>query len=139
MTTLQTAAAASAEVTDAAGTVRPDGLPRSSPQLRRDALVRRETMDQAASARANGSDSRFPVGRSGKYLRPDNSRMLLRPFLPGGDRRVREIIERILGMSASEVEAGLQDVKRCLSHEHAGIEAIFSLAIGSLLTSCRRL
>ena len=83
-------------------------------------------MDQAASARAKGPDDRFPVGRSGKYLRPDNSRMLLRPFLPGGDRRVREIIERILGMSASEVEAGLQDVKRCLSHEHAGIEAVFS-------------
>ena len=83
-------------------------------------------MDQASSPLAKGSDDKFPIGRSGKYLRPDNSRMLLRPFLPGGDRRVREIIQRILGMSPSKVEAGLQDVMRCLSHEHAGIDAVFS-------------
>ena len=83
-------------------------------------------MDRASSRLAKGSDDRFPVARSGKYLRPDNSRMLLRPFLPGGDRRVREIIQRILGMSPSEVEAGLQDVMRCLSHQHAGIDAVFS-------------
>jgi predicted GH43/DUF377 family glycosyl hydrolase len=83
-------------------------------------------MDQAASDRAKPSDDRFPVGRSGKYLRPDHSRMLLRPFLPSGDRRVREIIQRILGLSPSEVEAGLRDVRRCMSHEHAGIDAVFS-------------
>jgi hypothetical protein len=33
MTTLQISTAASAEVTDAAGTVRPDGLPGSSPSF----------------------------------------------------------------------------------------------------------
>ena len=86
----------------------------------------RESMDQAASDLARASDDRFPVRRSGKYLRPDNSRMLLRPFLPGGDRRLREIIQRILEMSPSEVEGGLQNVMRCLSHKHAGIEAVFS-------------
>jgi hypothetical protein len=52
--------------------------------------------------------------------------MLLRPFLPGGDRRVREIIQRVLEMSPSELEAGLQNVTRCLSHKHAAIEAVFS-------------
>jgi predicted GH43/DUF377 family glycosyl hydrolase len=83
-------------------------------------------MDQAASDLATTSDDRFPVRRSGKYLRPDNSRMLLRPFLPGGDRRVRQIIQRVLEMSPSEVEAGLQNVMRCLSHKHVGIEAVFS-------------
>src|ERR671910_1350946 len=83
-------------------------------------------MDQASSHLANGFDDRFPVRRSGKYLRPDNSRMLLRPFLPGSDRRVREIIQRVLKMSPSEVEGGLQNVMRCLSHKHAGIEAVFS-------------
>jgi predicted GH43/DUF377 family glycosyl hydrolase len=83
-------------------------------------------MDQAAGDLARASDDRFPVRRSGKYLRPDNSRMLLRPFLPGGDRRVREIIQRVLKMSGSEVEGGLQNVIRCLSHKHAGIEAVFS-------------
>src|SRR5918996_4166353 len=82
-------------------------------------------MDQAVSQLEKGADDRFPVRRSGKYLRPDNSRMLLRPFLPGGDRRVREIIQRILKLSPSEAEGGLQNVLRCLSHEHAGIEAVF--------------
>ena len=52
--------------------------------------------------------------------------MLLRPFLPGGDRRVRETIQRILKMSPSEVDGGLHDVMRRLSHKHAGIEAVFS-------------
>jgi predicted GH43/DUF377 family glycosyl hydrolase len=83
-------------------------------------------MDQAASDLAKESDDRFPVRRSGKYLRPDNSRMLLRPFLPGSDRRLREIIQRILKMSPPEVEGGLQNVMRCLSHKHAGIDAVFS-------------
>ena len=81
--------------------------------------------DAALADLAKSSDDRFPVRRSGKYLRPDNSRMLLRPFLPGGDRRLREIIRRILEMSPSEVEGGLQNVMRCLSHKHAGIEAVF--------------
>jgi len=83
-------------------------------------------MDQAAGDLARASDDRFPVRRSGKYLRPDNSRMLLRPFLPGGDRRLREIIQRVLKMSPSEVEGELQNVMRCLSHKHAGIEAVLS-------------
>ena len=83
-------------------------------------------MDQAVSQLEKGADDRFPVRRSGKYLRPDNSRMLLRPFLPGGDRRVREVIHRVLDMSAVEVEDGLQNVVRRLSHKHASIETVFS-------------
>jgi predicted GH43/DUF377 family glycosyl hydrolase len=84
-------------------------------------------MDRAPSDLSqSGSDDRFPVRRSGQYLRPDNSRMLLRPFLPGSDRRVRDTIQRILKMSPSEVEGGLHDVMRRLSHKHAGIEAVFS-------------
>ena len=82
-------------------------------------------MDRASGRLAKGSDGRFPVARSGKYLRPNNSRMLLRPFLPGGDRRLREIIQRILRMSPSEVEGELQNVMRCLSHKHARIETVF--------------
>jgi predicted GH43/DUF377 family glycosyl hydrolase len=51
--------------------------------------------------------------------------MLLRPFFPGGDHRAREIIQQILAMSPSGIEDGLQNVKRCLSREHAGIDAVF--------------
>src|SRR5688572_4611969 len=81
-------------------------------------------MDQTSDS-AQASDDRFPVRRSGKYLRPDNSRMLLRPFLPGGDRRLREIMQRVLMLSPFEVEGGLQNVMRSLSHKHAAIEAVF--------------
>jgi hypothetical protein len=52
--------------------------------------------------------------------------MLLRPFLPGGDRRVREVIHRVLKMSPAEVEDGLQNAIRRLSHKPANIEAVFS-------------
>lgn len=71
-------------------------------------------------------DARFPVRRSGVYLRPDNSRMLLRPFHPQNDDRAREMIQRILKMSPIEMEDGLQHVKRHFSHEHTSIDAVFS-------------
>ena len=83
-------------------------------------------MDPAVSQLEQDTDDRFPIRRSGKYLRPDNARMLLRPFLPGGDRRVREVIARVLEMSPVEVEDGLQNVIRRLSHKHGNIEAVFS-------------
>ena len=72
------------------------------------------------------SDGRFPVRRSGVYLRPDNSRMLLRPFHPESDQRAREMIQRILNMSRSEMEGGLQKIMRHFSHEHASIDAVFT-------------
>lgn len=71
-------------------------------------------------------EGRIPIRRSGVYLRPDNSRMLLRPFLPEGDTRGREIVQRILQLSAVEVDAGLDQVKRSLSYQHADIEVIFA-------------
>jgi len=72
------------------------------------------------------SDGRFPVRRSGIYLRPDNSRMLLRPFHPQSDQRAREMIQRILNMSPSELEGGLQKIMLHFSQEHADIDTVFS-------------
>ena len=73
-----------------------------------------------------GSEGRFPVHRSGVYLRPDNSRMLLRPFHPGSDERVRDMIRRILSMSPSEMEDGLESIMRHFSQEHADIDGAFA-------------
>ncbi len=85
------------------------------------------TVDQDPSAPIEpGSDGRFPVHRSGVYLRPDNSRMLLRPFHPGSDERVRDMIRRILDMSPSEMEDSLESIMRHFSQEHADIDAVFS-------------
>ena len=84
-------------------------------------------MDQDPDVSAEpDSDDRFPVRRSGVYLRPDNSRMLLRPFHPESDQRAREMIRRILSMSASEMEGGSQKIMQHFSHEHNGIDAIFT-------------
>ena len=80
----------------------------------------------ASHATSCESEGRIPIRRSGVYLRPDNSRMLLRPFLPEGDIRGREIVRRILQLAPVEVEAGLDQVRRSLTHQHAGIEVIFA-------------
>jgi predicted GH43/DUF377 family glycosyl hydrolase len=71
------------------------------------------------------SDGRLPVHRSGAYLRPDNSRMLLRPFHPQSDQRAREMIERILTMSPAQMEGGLATIMRHFSEVHADIETVF--------------
>ena len=44
------------------------------------------------------------IRRSGSYLRPDNSRVLLRPFLPGGEERARRVIGRILELSEARID-----------------------------------
>lgn len=84
-------------------------------------------MNRDESHAASGQpDGRVPIRRSGAYLRPDNSRMLLRPFLPDGDHRGQEIARRILQLAPADVEAGLDEVRRNLSHHHAGIDLVFA-------------
>lgn len=72
------------------------------------------------------ADDRVPVRRSDSYLYPDNSRMLLRPFLPEGDHRGREIIRRILQLSPDDVESRLKEVKQRFTHQLVGIDVIFT-------------
>ena len=43
------------------------------------------------------------VKRTATVLRPDQSRVLLRPFSPGGPERNREIISRIVSLPEDEV------------------------------------
>jgi predicted GH43/DUF377 family glycosyl hydrolase len=83
-------------------------------------------MDQTSEG-AEGPESgdRFPVRRSGTYLRPDNSRILLRPFLPGGEQRARRIIQRVLETPAPLIEGTLERVMESFRHEQADLEAVF--------------
>ena len=84
-------------------------------------------MTRNASQAANSEvDDRIPIRRSGSYLFPDNSRMLLRPFLPEGDHRAREIVQRILQLSPAGVECGLKEVKQRFTNPLVGIDAIFA-------------
>ena len=84
---------------------------------------RRQPRGQLRSQRQNS------VRRSGSYLLPNNSRMLLRPFLPEGDHRAREIIQRILQLSPAGVECGLREVNSALRNPLVGIDAIFAQAM----------
>ena len=52
--------------------------------------------------------------------------MLLRPFLPEGDHRAREIVRRILQLSPACVESGLREIKQRFTNPLVGIDAIFA-------------
>lgn len=80
----------------------------------------------ASHAASSEADGRVPIRRSGSYLYPDNSRMLLRPFLPDGDHRGQEIVRRILQLSPAGVECRLKEVKQRFTHQLVGIDAIFT-------------
>ena len=85
------------------------------------------SMDQDTDAPPGpGSDARLPIYRSGVYLRPDNSRMLLRPFHPENDQRARALIARLLTMAPSALDDALRSVMRHFSEQHAQIEAVFA-------------
>lgn len=87
--------------------------------------------DPAGPAKSVSKDL-LAIRQSGVYLRPDNSRMLLRPFHPGSDERAEEMIRRVLSMSVSEIENELQNIMLHFSYEHNGIDAVF-------LDRCRQL
>jgi predicted GH43/DUF377 family glycosyl hydrolase len=72
------------------------------------------------------ADEPVPVHRSGIHLRPDNSRVLLRPFLPGGEERAREIIGRILASSKTDMAGGLRNVIKQFSHDHLDVGTLFT-------------
>ena len=74
--------------------------------------------------RTPASDA-IPVHRSGVYLKPDQSRTLLRPFVPGGDERARRIMPRILKLPEAKAEAAYRAVCDHFGDQHAEIEKVF--------------
>ena len=50
------------------------------------------------------------VKRTATVLRPDQSRVLLRPFSPGGPRRARRIIAGIMSLPEDQVGPLLDEV-----------------------------
>ncbi len=51
-------------------------------------------------------------------LRGEKSRVITRPYIPGSDRRVREVINRVMRLSGDQVTALLEDVLRNFSDRH---------------------
>lgn len=58
-------------------------------------------------------------------LAPNSCRVLLRPFVPGNEGRMRRILLRILSFSEEQVEGELRSVLERFKARHAAIEAAF--------------
>ncbi|WP_240911413.1 glycoside hydrolase family 130 protein [Paludisphaera soli] len=65
------------------------------------------------------------VERTGIVLRPNNSRVVIRPFQPADDRRVERIIGRVCALSEPQVEAQLDDVMQEFHDRHQKIRRFF--------------
>jgi predicted GH43/DUF377 family glycosyl hydrolase len=63
--------------------------------------------------------------RTAIILKPDQSRVLLRPFNPGDAERVARILERILAISEDRVAMLLEEVSIEFSKRHQQIEDVF--------------
>src|SRR5689334_5477274 len=63
--------------------------------------------------------------RTGTIIRPDQSRVLLRPFSPGGPERMARIIGRILALPEDRVSHLLDKVSADFSRRHKPIRDLF--------------
>jgi predicted GH43/DUF377 family glycosyl hydrolase len=65
------------------------------------------------------------VTRSSVILEPDQSRVLLRPFSPGGPERINGIISRIVSLPEDQVGPLLDQVSAEFSERHQHLRAVF--------------
>ena len=65
------------------------------------------------------------VNRTGTILKPDQSRVLLRPFSPGNPERVARIIARIMALPEDRVGPLLNEVSAEFSERHEQIHNLF--------------
>ena len=65
------------------------------------------------------------IRRTGTVLRPDQSRLLLRPFSPGDAPRMGGIIARIMSIPEERVGPLLDQVSAQFSQRHMQIEKSF--------------
>ncbi len=65
------------------------------------------------------------VNRTGTILKPDQSRVLLRPFSPGNPERVARIIARIMALPEDRVGPLLNEVSAEFSERHEQIHSLF--------------
>src|ERR1700730_128760 len=65
------------------------------------------------------------VSRTPTILEPDQSRVLLRPFSPGGPERMGRIISRIMALSEDRVGILLEEISAEFSQRHQRIHDLF--------------
>ena len=61
---------------------------------------------------------RLNVRRTGIVLKPNNSRVVIRPFEPTSEQRIERIIARVMSLSEPEVDVLLEDVMREFHNRH---------------------
>jgi predicted GH43/DUF377 family glycosyl hydrolase len=66
------------------------------------------------------------VTRTGSVLKPDQTRVLLRPFIPGDAERIAGIIARIMALPEDQVAITLAETLSEFSHRHDRISEIFA-------------
>jgi predicted GH43/DUF377 family glycosyl hydrolase len=65
------------------------------------------------------------VRRTGIVLRPNNSRVVIRPFQPPSEHRIERILGRIAALSEAEVDLLLEDVMREFHDRHQRTRQFF--------------
>src|SRR5579872_6016877 len=65
------------------------------------------------------------IKRTSTILRPDPSRVLLRPFVPGSAQRIGGIIGRIMSLPEDQVGALLDEIFAEFTQRHRGIHRLF--------------
>src|SRR5262245_44762377 len=63
--------------------------------------------------------------RTGILLKPDSSRVLLRPFELGREERVRKVIGRVIMLTETEVQNQLQEVELAFYARHRKVQRFF--------------
>jgi predicted GH43/DUF377 family glycosyl hydrolase len=71
------------------------------------------------------NNSSIHVSRTATVLKPDQSRVLLRPFSPGYSKRARRIIARIMSLPEDRVGPLLEEISTEFSQRHQHIRDLF--------------
>ena len=65
------------------------------------------------------------VERKPLLLTADEKRVIARLFVPGGEERIRLILNRVLSLSGTEVSKLYKKVVNGFSHRHKNIDTVF--------------
>jgi predicted GH43/DUF377 family glycosyl hydrolase len=78
-----------------------------------------------AGSAAAGAPCRLDVARTGIVLRPNNSRVVIRPFEPTSEHRIERILGRVASLSEAEVDLLLENVLREFRNRHQRTRQFF--------------
>jgi len=66
----------------------------------------------------------LPVERLNVVLKPSHARVLIRPFIPHNEQRIKNIISRVLALAEDDVRKQMREVRDNFGYRHPGIEHI---------------